>query len=527
MYGSPTGPSIAIDCVSSGSGLWPSARSMRAATIRRRARVGRSRAASSAGRAWRARATCPRFSSTSARWLRATATQVFWPALTNSSWAASKWRSALPRRPLQADSRPRWMCKAPAGTPATSPRRSLRRCARCASTSAASRLAEVALHAGQVREVGQHLGQVAARLAAGDRALERGGAARALVGGLQRIRHVGPEPVGVVVGRIVRQAGLVRLEQRDRLVRALRLRQPDRQIARGDALARPVVLGRGERARFVGGDHRLGGAGRHQQRLRAGELRGEALRRRRGVVEQAVGEALRLLDALDEEQRLDRVDAGAEGAFRVAALVARRDDLAPVHQLVGAARGRERVPGRRLVGGSGLGPALRGLPVHRDARRRQRAPRQLLGDLRMQRARHRLRDAGARRVEDEVVREAAVAHDLRAFELAPRIGEVERVHAEHRRGELDVEVAVGDRREAREAQRGRRQALQPALDQLGERRRRRQRAQRRRRVVAQHRAQRLEQEQRIAAAVAPERRRPRVGVDAGQAERFDQRAHAG
>jgi hypothetical protein len=298
------------------------------------------------------------------------------------------------------------------------------------------------------------------RLAAGDRPLERGGAARALVGGLQRIRHVGPEPVGVVVGRIVRQAGLVRLEQRDRLVGALRLRQADRQIARRDALARPVVLGGGERPGFVGGEHRLGGAGGHQQGLRTGELRGEALRRRRGVIEQAVGEALRLLDALDEEQRLDRVDAGAERTFGVAALVAGRDDLAPVHQLVRAARGRERVARGGLVGGCSLGPALRGLPVHRDTRRRQPAPRQLLGDLRMQRARHRLRNAGARRVEDEVVGEAAVAHYLGALELAPWVGQVERVDAEHRRGELDVEVAVGDRREAREAQCRRREALQ-------------------------------------------------------------------
>ena len=64
----------------------------------------------------------------------------------------------------------------------------------------------------------------------------------------------------------------------------------------------------------------------------------------------------------------------------------------------------------------------------------------------------------------EVVREGAVAQDLRRLELAPRLGDVERMRLEHRGGELGAEVGPRERGDACQAQRLARQLRQAPLD---------------------------------------------------------------
>ena len=144
-------------------------------------------------------------------------------------------------------------------------------------------------------------------------------------------------------------------------------------------------------------------------------------------------------------------------------------------------------------------------------------PVQQLGD----RQRHR----GARGLEDQVVGEGAVAQHLRRLELAPGLGDVERMRLEHRHRELGAELRAGQRGDAGQAQRLARQLAEPALDQRADRHRLRQAAAAldRRRAAREHQVlQRLEREHRIAAGVAQQRRRQPLGAQLGQADRLDQ-----
>ena len=123
------------------------------------------------------------------------------------------------------------------------------------------------------------------------------------------------------------------------------------------------------------------------------------------------------------------------------------------------------------------------------------------------------------------MRKAAVADHLRRFEFAPGLGNVERVRVEHHRRQLGIEVRASQRRQARQLERGARQLRQAAFDQRTDAARLRQLAAglQRHRIARQHEiAQRLEREQRVAAAVAQQRGRETRWVKLGQAERFDQ-----
>ena len=53
-----------------------------------------------------------------------------------------------------------------------------------------------------------------------------------------------------------------------------------------------------------------------------------------------------------------------------------------------------------------------------------------------------------------------------AFELAPGVGNIECVLAEHGRRQLDAEVLPRQRGDARQSQRGRAELIETALDQL-------------------------------------------------------------
>jgi hypothetical protein len=57
-----------------------------------------------------------------------------------------------------------------------------------------------------------------------------------------------------------------------------------------------------------------------------------------------------------------------------------------------------------------------------------------------------LRHGAQRRFEDQVMRKRAVAQNLRGFELTPTIGDVQRVLAQDRGGELGAEILAGERR---------------------------------------------------------------------------------
>ena len=148
----------------------------------------------------------------------------------------------------------------------------------------------------------------------------------------------------------------------------------------------------------------------------------------------------------------------------------------------------------------------------------------------MQRLRDRQRQRAQHAFGDQVVREAAVAQQLRLLQLAPGIDDVERVHLEHARGDVGIEVAAGDRGHAHQAQRRLRQPRQAALDQRAQRGRHGQPrgVQARRRIAeGEQGAQGLEREQRIAAAVRAQRRAPQGRLEARQRQRGEQRLDRG
>ena len=380
--------------------------------------------------------------------------------------------------------------------------------------------AQAVLQRREIVQVGQHLGEIAAPFAAGDRTLKRLRAAAALVRRLQHVGEVGPVAKRGVAGRVVGQAGGIGFEQRDGLGGALGLRQRNGDEAHRHALASQVARSERKFARLNGSRHRLGVAHRHQQGLRAGQLGLEPLRFGGRLREQSVGQRLRLFDALDQQQHLERFAAGAKGLGDFAGCVPCGTGRAAVHQLFAAARRGQRLPRSRLEGPRCLGPALRCLPVRRHPRIGHAAARQLGGDLAVQQLGDRLRHRGARCVEHEVVRERGATHDVGFRQFAPRVGQVERVRAQHGGRQLEVEVAAGERREARQAQRRRAQQGQPLFDQPRQWRRRRQsrRGGRVARLAAQPCAQGFKQEQRVAAAVAPQAFGP---VRGGQARKLE------
>ena len=135
------------------------------------------------------------------------------------------------------------------------------------------------------------------------------------------------------------------------------------------------------------------------------------------------------------------------------------------HLALGGERRRLARPLRRRdEGGAGLRRVARLQPVVRQPRRLAVALLQEGGDLGMKLARDRRRHRSERRLVDQVVREGAVAQHLRRLELGARVGEVERAHAEHVRGELDREVGRRDRRAARQPDGVGRQAPDAPLD---------------------------------------------------------------
>ena len=269
--------------------------------------------------------------------------------------------------------------------------------------------------------------------------------------------------------------------------------------------------------RIVGG-HQGGGRLRGQ---RGGTL-GVGPRRR----EQRVDHLVRFGHALDDDQRVDAFAARVERELGRAGPVERVGGEAPALDLVRALRRFARAPRRRRVRGAGLAPLGRAGPMRRDAVWKRLAREQVRGDAPMEQPRDRLGHGLARRLEDEIVRERAVAQDLRRLELAPRLGDVERMRLEHRRGELGAELGSGERGDARQAQRLARQLRQAPFDERADADRLRQpRAVAERRGVAREQEvlQGLEREHRVAAGVPEERRREALDVELGQAERVDQR----
>ena len=155
------------------------------------------------------------------------------------------------------------------------------------------------------------------------------------------------------------------------------------------------------------------------------------------------------------------------------------------------------------------------------------------GHLGVQLPRDRRRHGAQCGFEDQVVRERALAQNLRGVELAPGVAQVDRAQAEHVRGELGAEVGAGDRGAAGQLHRHRREPADALLDQVGDVRGGRQAGRdrpgenhraRRHGRWRQHQLQRLEQEHRVAAGVAGQRRCQTRRLERGDAERIDQRA---
>ena len=229
--------------------------------------------------------------------------------------------------------------------------------------------------------------------------------------------------------------------------------------------------------------------------------------------------------AAHDDQRVDAFAARIEGGVGRARLVEGVGGETPALDLVAALR-RALGPARRCrIGLARLLPFAGAGPVRGDAVGQRRACRQVQGDPPVQQLGDRQRHRGARGLEDQVVGEAAVAQHLRRLQLAPGLGDVERMRLEHRDRELGAELRAGQRGDASQAQRLARQLAEPALDQCADRHRLRQAAAAldRRRAAREHQVlQRLEREHRIAAGMAQQRRRQMLRAQLGQADRLHQ-----
>ena len=243
----------------------------------------------------------------------------------------------------------------------------------------------------------------------------------------------------------------------------------------------------------------------------------------------------RLLDRLDRGAGLRAEVVGRERAGpaqqRLEALGRKAGALEAARRLgeqaalLGERRGPARTLGRRQEGRARRPPLARLDPVLRQPRRLALALLQERGDLGVELARHRRRHRGERRFVDQVVHEGAVAQHLRLLELGARVGEIEGAQAEHVRRELDREVGRGDRGAARQPHRVGRQVGDAPLDhrvqRAGERQPRRQGAVAAAAAAADPGLERLEQVERIAAAVPEQRRRDRSALQRLDAERID------
>ncbi|MGH3056531.1 MAG: hypothetical protein ACRDL7_16275, partial [Gaiellaceae bacterium] len=155
---------------------------------------------------------------------------------------------------------------------------------------------------------------------------------------------------------------------------------------------------------------------------------------------------------------------------------------------------------------AGLGRAIGGLPMRRDARRRDsRIVFQQAGDHRMQHRRQCRRHHRDRALLHQVMGEAAALQDLRTLERAPRRRQRKRAAPQQRRRTRRVEVLAGDGGHPNQIGGIGRQFTQPALDQHLHRRRPRQRLARQEVALVQPRLlQRLQDEQRMTAGVGRE-----------------------
>ena len=151
---------------------------------------------------------------------------------------------------------------------------------------------------------------------------------------------------------------------------------------------------------------------------------------------------------------------------------------------------------------------------------------QVQGHALVQQLGHRLRHRRQRGLEDQVVRKRTLADDLGRLQFTPGLGQVQRVHLQHRRGQLGTEIGAGQGGRARQPQRWGRQLGQAALHQRGHIQRLRQAAAL---VGAWHRTrqhqvlQGLQRKHRVAAGVLEQQRRQPRRVQFRQAERLDQR----
>ena len=386
-------------------------------------------------------------------------------------------------------------------------------------------LAEVALDGGEVRRERRQLSDVAERFGVVDRLLEREPGVAQPPHGVQHVGVVGPEAAALLRVGVSFDEGAIALDHRQRLGRAAGLRQADRVQTRRveagpgrieSARERGRLDRRRDADRVIGGHERGGGLGRQ----RGGALLGGFGRR-----QQRVDDAVRMGDAVHDDQRVDALAARVERERGCVGAVEGVAGAAPALDFVRALRRFAGAPCRAGVGVAGRSPFGRARPVRRDAVRQRLVRDQVQGDAPMQQLGDRPRHRLAGRLEDQVVRERAVADHLRRLELAPGLGEVERVALEHRRSELGSEVGAGERSDAREAQRVARQLAEAPLDQRPDAHRLRQRRDlcRRAGVTREDQVlQRLEREHRIAAGVLQQRRRQVRDVELGQAERFDQ-----
>ena len=139
--------------------------------------------------------------------------------------------------------------------------------------------------------------------------------------------------------------------------------------------------------------------------------------------------------AVHDDHRLDAFAARIERSAGRAGPVEGVGGEAPALDLAARRDASRAAPRRRGVGIAGLAPGRRPPSAARCCRAaRWRASRCAA----MRRCSSRAIGSGTdllRRLEDQVVREGAVAQDLRRLELAPGLGDVERMRLEHGGGE--------------------------------------------------------------------------------------------
>jgi hypothetical protein len=352
---------------------------------------------------------------------------------------------------------------------------------------------QVALHGREVRREGGELGEVAERARVLDRVPERVGRVAQPPRGVEDVGIVGPVARARLLARQRLGCGAQRLDDGEAFDRAAGLREAHRVQPLGLEATLFVADAACDRRRLDrGGDARAVVDG-HERGVGAREQRAHALHVGARLREQRVDQRGGVRDTLHDDRCRHAFGARRERALGVAGERVAAGGLPPVLDLVTVLGRAARLACRgRVCLGRGA-PVERARPVRRDRGRRSTRGLQPLGDAPVQGTRDRLGHRCSHRLEDEVVRERAVADHVRRLELAPGLGEVEHVQVQHRAGQLGRELAAEQRGGTRELERRRREAREAAFDQRPDGRRLRQAGG----VAAasdRHRLQRLEHE---------------------------------